>query len=199
MKKIIYFFSLIALLGSCQIIVKTIYGIKKPRIETKASIQRKAHHFGLDTSNLVSVIADKYLSVIAGKGIPDAAIYDAQGKYIEYRQTDTSCNAGLFDFIPNLRKEVNYVQPDSLSLPEMLTRFRDLDGNQLKPLETADFYILIYWNVWTGKLNKNHVKVWEQLARKNSNCHIHVLKVNVDVQSYWDPADQEQIMGMFKI
>lgn len=199
MKKIIYFFSLVVLLGSCQLIMKTIYGIKKPRVETKMSIQRKAHHFGLDTTNLVSIAADQYLSVIAGKGIPDAAIYDAKGKYIEYRQTDTSCNAGLFDFIPNLRKDMDYAQPDTISLTEMLTRFRDLDGNPLKPLDPADFYILIYWNVWTGKLNKNHVKVWEQLAKENTNCHIRVLKVNADVQSYWDPADQERIMKLFKL
>jgi hypothetical protein len=55
----------------------------------------------------------------------------------------------------------------------------------------ADFYLLIYWNVWTGKLNKDHVKIWEDLARENKNCKIKVIKVNLDIQEYWEPKEKE--------
>ena len=190
MKKIILLFSLL-LLASCQPIMKAIYGIKKPDIENQESITKKALKFGLDTTNIVSVTSKAFPYVLKSTSIPNAAIYDSNGKYIEYRQTDTSCNAGLFDFIPKLSLSGTYNKPDSSSLAEEWTKFRDLKGNEMTLPNNADFYLLIYWNVWTGKLNKDHVKIWEDLARENKNSKIKVIKVNLDIQEYWEPKEKE--------
>jgi hypothetical protein len=78
-------------------------------------------------------------------------------------------------------------------LREITAKLRDVRGNAYKPLPPADFYILINWTVWTGKLNKDHVKVWEELARKNAAARIHVVKVNLDMQEYWDKKDRDKI------
>jgi len=190
MKKIILLFSLL-LLASCQPIMKAIYGIKKPDIENQESITKKALKFGLDTTNIVSVTSKDFPYVLKSTSIPNAAIYDSNGKYIEYRQTDTSCNAGLFDFIPKLSLSGIYNKPDSSSLAEEWTKFRDLKGKEMTLPNNADFYLLIYWNVWTGKLNKDHVKIWGDLARENKNCKIKVIKVNLDIQEYWEPKEKE--------
>jgi len=190
MKKIILLFSLL-LLASCQPIMKAIYGIKKPDIENQESITKKALKFGLDTTNIVSVTSKDFPYVLKSTSIPNAAIYDSQGTYIEYRQTDTSCNAGLFDFIPKLNVSGTYNKPDSSSLAEEWIKFRDLKGNEMSLPNNADFYLLIYWNVWTGKLNKDHVKIWEDLARENKNSKIKVIKVNLDIQEYWEPKEKE--------
>jgi hypothetical protein len=190
MKKILLLFSLL-LLASCQPIMKAIYGIKKPDIENQESITKKALKFGLDTTNIVSVTSKDFPYVLKSTSIPNAAIYDSNGKYIEYRQTDTSCNAGLFDFIPKLSLSGIYNKPDSSSLAEEWTKFRDLKGKEMTLPNNADFYLLIYWNVWTGKLNKDHVKIWEDLARENKNCKIKVIKVNLDIQEYWEPKEKE--------
>ena len=184
-------FAAILVLASCQPIMKAIYGIKKPDIENQESITKKALKFGLDTTNIVSVTSKDFPYVLKSTSIPNAAIYDSNGKYIEYRQTDTSCNAGLFDFIPKLNVSGTYNKPDSSSLAEEWTKFRDLKGNAMNLPNNADFYLLIYWNVWTGKLNKDHVKIWEDLARENKNCKIKVIKVNLDIQEYWEPKEKE--------
>jgi hypothetical protein len=184
-------FAAILVLASCQPIMKAIYGIKKPDIENQESITKKALKFGLDTTNIVSVTSKDFPYVLKSTSIPNAAIYDSNGKYIEYRQTDTSCNAGLFDFIPKLNLSGTYNKPDSSSLAEEWTKFRDLKGNAMNLPNNADFYLLIYWNVWTGKLNKDHVKIWEDLARENKNCKIKVIKVNLDIQEYWEPKEKE--------
>ena len=184
-------FAAILVLASCQPIMKAIYGIKKPDIENQESITKKALKFGLDTTNIVSVTSKDFPYVLKSTSIPNAAIYDSNGKYIEYRQTDTSCNAGLFDFIPKLNVSGTYNKPDSSSLVEEWTKFRDLKGNAMNLPNNADFYLLIYWNVWTGKLNKDHVKIWEDLARENKNCKIKVIKVNLDIQEYWEPNEKE--------
>jgi hypothetical protein len=190
MKNAFLIFSLLTL-ASCQPIMKAIYGIKKPDIENQESITKKALKFGLDTTNIVSVTSKDFPYVLKSTSIPNAAIYDSNGKYIEYRQTDTSCNAGLFDFIPKLNVSGTYNKPDSSGLAEEWTKFRDLKGNVMNLPNNADFYLLIYWNVWTGKLNKDHVKIWEDLARENKNCKIKVIKINLDIQEYWEPKEKE--------
>jgi hypothetical protein len=190
MKNAFLIFSLLTL-ASCQPIMKAIYGIKKPDIENQESITKKALKFGLDTTNIFSVTSKDFPYVLKSTSIPNAAIYDSNGKYIEYRQTDTSCNAGLFDFIPKLSLSGIYNKPDSSSLAEEWTKFRDLKGKEMTLPNNADFYLLIYWNVWTGKLNKDHVKIWEDLARENKNCKIKVIKVNLDIQEYWEPKEKE--------
>jgi hypothetical protein len=175
------------ILVSCQPIMKKLYGIKKPDVENEKTISKKLLKYKLDTSSVVTVSSKEFLNVINGQSIPDGLLYDGNGKYIEYRQTDSSCNAGLFQFIPELNLTDKYNQPDSVdNLFTKLNKFRDLKGNMLELPEKADFYLVIYWTVWTGKLNKNHVKIWEDLALNNKNCKIKVIKVNLDIQEYWE-------------
>lgn len=201
MKKLFIFgilFYLVLSLGSCRFILLKMYGIKDPKIENRASITKKAMKFGLDTTNTVAVESTGYLNVLKKdlQGIPDAAIFDANGDYIEYRKTDTSCNAGLFAFIPELTLNGSYKKTGKTTLENELTKFRSLSGTNLAQNFTgkADFYVLIYWTVYIGKLNKDHVKAWEDLAINNKNCSIKVIKVNLDWQAWWDKAEQERIM-----
>jgi hypothetical protein len=190
-------FSVILILflnSSCQHILKKIYGVKNPEIENESSIKKAALKYGLDTANIVTLNSNDFLKELNGKAIPDASIYDSKGNYIEYRVTDTSCNAGLFDFIPNLNVNNNYNKPDSTNLELKLNKFLDLKGQPIQKLESADFYVLIYWTVWSGKLNKDHVKIWEDAAINNKNARIKVLKVNLDFQDHWDDVEKNKII-----
>jgi hypothetical protein len=180
--------------SSCQHILKKIYGVKNPEIENESSIKKAALKYGLDTANIVTLNSNDFLKELNGKAIPDASIYDSKGNYIEYRVTDTSCNAGLFDFIPNLNVNNNYNKPDSTNLELKLNKFLDLKGQPIEKLESADFYVLIYWTVWSGKLNKDHVKIWEDAAINNKNARIKVLKVNLDFQDHWDDVEKNKII-----
>jgi len=193
MKKALLLLASLLTFASCNKLMLRFYNIKDPEVETRKTIVKSATRYRLDTSNIVTVNSADFLHVMKGKAIPDAAIYDKSGKYIEYRKTDTSCNAGLFEFIPSLNLSGTYNQPGGATLDEELEKCRDLNSNTLAPRETADFYVLIYWTVWTGKLNKDHVKVWEDLAKNNKNCNVKVIKVNLDLQAYWNPKETEGI------
>ncbi len=173
-----------------------IYGIKKPKLENEESIKKKAIKFGLDTSNIVTVNSADFLKTIKMGGIPEGAIFDSKGEYIEYRETDTSCNAGLFEFIPNLNTFTTYKKTGKTTLDIELEKYRDLKGNPLvkSNLKPADFYVFLYWTVWIGKLNKDHVKIWEQLARNNTNAKIEIVKVNLDFQEYWNKSERDTII-----
>ena len=189
---------ILVLNSSCQHILKKIYGVKNPEIESETSIKKSAIKYGLDTANIVTLNSKDFLRELNGKAIPNASIYDSKGNYIEYRATDTSCNAGLFEFIPNLNVKNSYNKPDSTNLELELNKFLDLKGKPIDKLELADFYVLIYWTVWTGKLNKDHVKIWEDAASNNKNARIKVLKVNFDFQDHWDEAEKKKITGKAK-
>ncbi len=191
--KLLLVFATIIWIG-CQPIMMKMYGIKNPDIENEKSIIRTALRYQLDTSNLVTVSSKDFLDVLNGQAIPDGAIYDRNGQFIEYKATDSSCNAGLFGFIPALNLTDQYRQPERPSLQTELAKFRDLKGRPLQQVEQADFYLLIYWSVWTGKLNKDHVKIWENLAKRNTKCKIRVIKVNLDLQAYWDEKEREEII-----
>jgi hypothetical protein len=186
------------ILISCQPVMMKIYGIKDPDVENNKSIRKKALKFGLDTTGIVTVKSEHFLSILSQYGIPDGSIYDSNGKYIEYRSTDTSCNAGLFDFIPALNLSAEYSQPQHITLSEEMSYYQDLHGNMFSDLPPSDYYLLLYWTVWTGKLNEDHVKVWEDLAKANKNCRIHVVKVNLDIQEHWPAEEREQIMTSMK-
>ena len=171
-----------------------IYGIKNPHIENEKSILEFAEKKKLHTDNIVTVNSNDFLAMLKGKGIPEADIFDNNGKYIEYRPTDTSCNAGLFNFVPNLNKQNEYNKTGKTNLQTELDKLRDVKGNKLEPLTPADFYVLIYWSVWTGKLNKDHVKIWEDSAYASKKANIKVLKVDLDFQEYWGKTDRETII-----
>ncbi len=194
MMKIAFFvFLAIFSLAGCQPIMKMIYGIKKPDVENEISIKKIAYKHELDTSGIVTVNSKDFFTVLKEQGIPDGAIFDSNGEYIEYRQTDSSCNAGLFTFIPELSLDKEYNKTNKTDLNTEFKKFRDLKGNEIAIPAHADFYLLIYWTIWTGRLNKDHVKAWEDLAKKNTNCKIKIIKVNLDLQEYWDEKEREEI------
>ncbi|MBK6522550.1 MAG: hypothetical protein IPG08_09530 [Sphingobacteriaceae bacterium] len=58
--------------------------------------KKAAAKYKLDPANIVTVNSDAFLKELSGRSIPDVAVFDSNGNYIEYRVTDTSCNAGLF-------------------------------------------------------------------------------------------------------
>jgi len=177
---------------SCNAVLMKMYGIKDPDIETERSIKKKALKYGMDTTNIVTANAKDFPVLMKGQAIPDGAVFNSKGEYIEYRATDTSCNAGLFEFIPGLNLMGSYNLTGKTTLEAELAKCRTFNGSAV-PLPVADFYVLIYWTVWSGKLNKDHVKVWEDLAKNNKNCSVRVIKVNLDVQENWEEAERDKI------
>jgi hypothetical protein len=189
---------IVFLFVSCQAILRKVYDLKNPAIENEKTILNFAKKYNLDTNNIVSLNAVDYPEFISGKSIPDADVFDMNGNYIEYRQTDTSCNAGLFQFIPDLNLNGQYNKTTKTSLNSIFPKLRNLKGETLEKLAPADFYVLIYWTVYTGKLNKDHVKIWEEQATKNTNAKIKILKVNLDIQENWGKSQTDKYIEALK-
>lgn len=197
MRSLSKFIVIVFLFCSCKAIIMKAYKIKNPAIENKESILKCANKYKLDTTNIFTSSSQIYLKKLKeADGIPNAAIYDSKGNYIEYRETDTSCNAGLFSFIPKLKVDTAFKMGKRETLQNEILNYRDLDGKELHNFidDSNDFYLIIYQTVWTGNLNKDHVKIWEDLAKSNKKSKIKVIKLNLDIQEYWTEDEREKII-----
>jgi len=193
-KRMLFIFFGIAVLAGIYLfrvsIVKKIYGIQQPKLENAQSILNTAKKYHLNTSCLVTVALSDFLNMKKdfNNGIPEALIFDRQSNYIEYKPTDSSCNGNLSDFIHAMHKNGRYKMSGKTTLNKEMVKLRDIQGNQLVSTyldPTADFYILVAWTVFAGRLNRDHVKVWETLALSNKKAKVQIIEVNLDVQKWW--------------
>lgn len=189
MKKLFFILlTLIISFSSCVPIIKLYYGAKKPKVETEKSLRKYLEKKKINDDNIYAVSFDDFVNTIdIIKGIPEIMLFSSNGKLIKYKE-DTDCNAGAFSFVEELsiNTELQYI--DSITLDDYLSILKDFDGKPVKIIksQSTDFYLFIFWTRYTGRLNKDHVKVWEEQANNNSKAKIKVLKVNLDQQEWWE-------------
>lgn len=183
------------LFTSCKLGIKIYYGIKKPKIENEKSIVNFAKKKGLDTDNIYCFSKNDWIWSVEdakfAKNIPDIVVFDKTGKMIKYKE-ESQCNAKAFNFILSLKKDSSFEYDTLLVFQDISLKLNSLKGSNanIEQNETTDYYIFIFWTVYTGRLNKDHVREWEKDAKNNSNCRINVIKVNMDRQEWWDKRNQ---------
>lgn len=187
-KRLICILALVILVTSCQPILNLYMGVKKPKIENEKSLTKYLEKKGLRTDNLYALdITDyQYLDSIVD-GVPDIMIFSSDGRLIKYKP-DTSCNASAFSFLETVKPNMKFDYINCVSFDDCFSRLKDLKGNPvvIKKSENIDFYLIIFWARFIGRLNKDHVKIWEEQALNNTNAKIKVFKVNKDMQEWWD-------------
>lgn len=181
----------------CSSVAKKMYGIKDPDIENRESIIRYATSINLDTTYICTVDTSAYLKTLIRiqSSLPEAELFNREGVNISYKKQDQDCNAGLFSFIPSLRSDSAYTRKDAYNLTQHLNGIRGLNGETLHNITdpSADYYLFIYWVRWIGKLNKDHVREWMELAKANPHVRIQVIPVNMDFQSWWPESFQQKV------
>ncbi len=180
-------------------LLKWAYGIREPRIEQAASLLVTAKKYGLTSKCLVTVTPCAYRGLFDKfyHSIPEALIFDRNGRRIEYKKPGSDCNAGLFGFIPKLNRAHKSNAAGPAVLASTLCQLRDVQGHLLPATyldSTADFYLMISWTAFTGKLNDNHVRAWQNLAMQNRQARIQVIEVNFDIQQWWPKVARDTLM-----
>ena len=176
--------------GCKMTLLKVFYGLKNPKTENEKSILKCAKKKGLSQEKIYCFNQDDWTWAIKNisfaKSIPDIMVFDKTGNLIKYRE-DSQCNAQAFSFLLSLTKESKFDYDSLLIMNDLTTKLKDLKGNNISFTinETTDYYVFVFWAVWIGRLNKDHVREWENDANKNKNCNIEVIKVNMDMQEWW--------------
>lgn len=186
---IIVFSFFLTFFQSCQTIAKRMYGIKNPKVENVASVEKYLTSIDLPVeNNLFCKDMVAYQSVLHafGRSLPEAILFNAAGKMVTYKKEKQDCNAGLFETIPGLTTNTNLQPVESSSIQKFITDLVDRNNASIKEVPKADYILFINWAKYMGKLNKDHVKVWEELANKNQNAKIKVYKINMDIMESWN-------------
>lgn len=183
-------------------IIKFLYGVHSPRVENAKSLLKTARKYELDTSHIATLDSKEFPHLLKEfrNSIPEAMIFDKQGRYIEYKANDSACNAGLFSFIPALDKNTKYTPDDKRMLKDRMGMLKDIHGKALPASflnPDADFYVLISWAAFTGRLNKDHVHAWQNLAEHNTKAKIQVIEVNFDLQQWWPKPELDAVLAMY--
>ena len=56
----------------------------------------------------------------------------------------------------------------------------------LKEKSEYDYYVFIYTARFLGRLNKDHVKVWERNLKNATGCKVKYYLIDLDWQKSWD-------------
>ncbi|QOW10684.1 hypothetical protein Q73A0000_10010 [Kaistella flava (ex Peng et al. 2021)] len=194
--KTLYSILVLTMFTNCQPIAKALTGISTPKEETTESILDFLEKAKMDTSNIFVVKDEKsYYPTLKlfSNSFPEALLFDKNGNELIYKETVQSCNAGLFATIPNLNT-TSELKKGNLQIENVLNTYAVplLKNNVI--LETqCDYYLIINWGKFIGKLNRDHVKVWEDLAKANNKVKIKVIKLNIDLQKNWEHTENKKL------
>lgn len=183
--------------SSCTRMILNLTGFKKPKIETRESIESFLNNkcaLGIeDTYALDTVLYEKLLTSPFKPGWDKSfrpvqfRIYDKTGSPVVHW---SSCEGylkdlGTFDTVPP--RNINTLD-STLNLSEDLSRYFTLDGTpaELKIPEGYDFYIVIYFARFAYKLSRETIASVYEYVEKHPELNIKVYKINVDVLDWWD-------------
>ncbi|HLA56460.1 MAG TPA: hypothetical protein VK623_10190 [Flavobacterium sp.] len=183
---------LICLTG-CKSILKTAYGIKKPKLEDDISIRKYLLKNHIDTSNVYvfkNLKAFTTASQMKILSVPDALFFNKIGFMVPYKESTVSCNANVDKFISDLAV-FSALQYDETKKESDLLDL--IVGNT--QVENADVNVFITWTVYAGKLNKDKAFEWIKLLQsaKVKGIKVNYFLLNCDYQKNWNLTGQQQI------
>ncbi len=180
-------FTILIFLFSCSSGIKIIYGIKDPKTENESSITEYMKKNKMITDNVFVPDENTYKSITQKTGLPDFFVFDNRGKLIII-ESDKKCPATGTEFLEKLNPANDYNTNDEINLSEVIENLHYLNGNlaELTVSGNYDFFLVIYWAKFIGKLNQKYVTVWENTAHSNNFAKIKTFKINMDPQKFWD-------------
>jgi len=172
------------ILSSCHPVLKKLYGVHDPRLETKTSIQKYLHKKKINANNIL-VTADSTSLIKAfliAKDLPDLRVFDKNDQLVIFKDS-AACNAPGFDFTEHICDGKVLPTENTNKLSEELKLYRNLADYSPVSTETnhPDFTVFIFWGKFAGRLNKDHVRVWENNLLNQKSCSIRIYKVDLDI------------------
>lgn len=188
-KHFLFIIILAILYSSCTKIILYSYGVRNPKIENKESITSYLISQQLSPEDCYSLKDTAALSnfIRSGVGSPEIRFYDKYGYLMQYRD-DKKCN-GQNDSLISFLNPKNIIKIDSSNtIQEYLLQLKTTDGKEInrEDFENYDFYLIMYWAKWAGKVNKTKMSDWENSIKKKNDLKIKTIKVTTDYMDFWE-------------
>jgi hypothetical protein len=160
-----------------------LYGIKQPQSETPESLTKYANEIGLNDS-LIIIPKDTtafYRLYQLNNSVPEIRAFNKRGEMVYYKDS-TTCNAPAFSFTDSICFINDLTINTYYSLAKECSLYKNLDGKDLEiNSDIYDYTVFIYWAKYLGKLNKDHVKEWQDNLQKQTECSIKIYLANMDI------------------
>ncbi|MDA9897968.1 hypothetical protein N9D69_00155 [Flavobacteriales bacterium] len=163
MKQIILTLIVFFSLTSCTRILVKFYGLKNPEIEKYTSLSKYALKKNMNMEGNIYAPKDS-INFYHFKNfffVPDAIIFNANGHFVDYRETPESCNAGIDAFIKGLATNDTLNIDDTTLASDLLKRLIMLPNKQAVTFDGSyDYTIVMTWAKWSGRVVPNHIIPW---------------------------------------
>lgn len=171
---------------SCRSVLTTAYGIKKPKLETLASVEKYLKEKKIDSQNNVVFKSFNAFAMAQQRNIlsiPDAMFFNAKGRLVRYKKETEDCNAKVDSFVSDLSAFSELPEDASFTL-------ENLSAMTNRPVLNRDagIIVVITWTVYAGRLNKTKAFEWIKLVNqaKAKGIAVDVYLLNCDFQQSWD-------------
>lgn len=170
---------------SCRSVLTTAYGIKKPKLETLASVEKYLKEKKIDSQNNVVFKSFNAFAMAQQRNIlsiPDAMFFNAKGRLVRYKKETEDCNAKVDSFVSDLSAFSELPEDASFTL-------ENLSAMTNRPVLNRDagIIVVITWTVYAGRLNKTKAFEWIKLVNqaKAKGIAVDVYLLNCDFQQSW--------------
>lgn len=182
------------LFSSCQLVLKTLYGVHSPRIVKSNDLIEHCYEYGIDTSYalLPSYEAFQYkFSKIAS--VNDLLLFDSSGQML-LSQEQTSCPSSYSHLIKDAFDTNSYSKIDSLSIDTLLSGLFHLDLSPFTPKIEKPFIAIIYSADFVGKVNAT-ILDWNQQFKNKDN--VQVFNIICDPNKNWTEQELKNLKKGF--
>ncbi len=182
--------------SSCQAVLKTAYGVRRPTLKQKSDIRAFVHDNGCDSSKLVYFKSFESFTLASKKNLlkfPEAYFFDPEGNFVSYNKTAKECNAGVDLFLHDLRSFDQYAVDTTRTEAE----FRDLLRVEMN--DSRGITVYITFATYIGKLNDDRTFEWVRLMEKarRDGVDINYYLVNCDFLKEWNiPEKMQRDLGI---
>ena len=193
-----FIFFILLIHFSCSFYLRKMYSIHSPKIKTQNSTLAylQKHNATTDFLLIAKDTTDLNNTLNVLKSFPDAYFYNKDGYFLDYRETPTSCNAGVSVFIDGLKNASQQISDTTRTLNAMLLNKINLNTQSsfsTNDLPKADYYVLITWAEYMGKLNKEKSFDWLTHIHEANQQGITIVPIllNLDYYDFWGISQKD--------
>ena len=189
MKKLLFTLTTIILLTGCTPVIKTLYGIKNPKLTTTEKTKEFLSKKNIEGKDIYFKNAKCFAKTAnASFQIPGAVFYNRNGQEVVFRNTAKECTNDITLFLENITAINTLPTKEGLKLNELLQYVVDSNGNSITINKDADAIVFINWSTYMGKLNKT-VFEWTDIIQKmpnDSNAKVDYYLLSFDILEKWE-------------
>lgn len=184
------FLCFILFLCGCNPLLRTIYGVKKPKVKSESQIERYLRNKNFTERPNYSFSSEGFRShfIEDSNSIISLTLFDKKGRLITPNDAEIDNCTGKINTYLDLLPDTNiYVVSDSIFLHEKFNGLTNLSGSpvNINVNDSITYYAVISWATFFGKLNYDVIKWEEQLDSLGRTTPVQIIRVNADIRDFW--------------